>query len=356
MATDMPLGFPADLELERRLDAFATARLAPSREATSQTRAAVLAAIAAQVQTDLGAPVSRRPRTVAVTSRSTAFGRHRPVAAARWSSRWVRPMSAVAAACLMVSMLAGSALAARPGGPLYPARLLTEYLTLPAAGQARVDAEITRLERRLDEARRAVAAGDADATLASIEAYASIVRESTNEASGDDAALGVLRTDLANSDAALVSIVAAAPAAARDRLLTLLPKVVPPVAPGRSRPDAPATAPGSLSHGPSTDHPDAPASRPGKDNGKHLGQQPATAPDAPGNGAANRNGAANGNANGHGSATSSEWGCANGNGKANGNANGHAAKANGSANGNGKASGNGQGNGNGKGGASDAGG
>jgi hypothetical protein len=96
---------------------------------------------------------------------------------------------------------AGTVLAARPGGPLYEARLWVETVTLPTEPSARAVAELARLEERLREASAADAAGDAAATEAALAAYARIIDATTAEAliTGDPVAAAALETGVARN-------------------------------------------------------------------------------------------------------------------------------------------------------------
>ncbi len=76
---------------------------------------------------------------------------------------WRRPVVAILAGTLAVAMLAGTVSASKPGGPLYATRLWIEMANLPAEVVARAQAEINRLDARLQEAQQASAAGDGPA-------------------------------------------------------------------------------------------------------------------------------------------------------------------------------------------------
>ena len=97
-------------------------------------------------------------------------------------------MVAFAAAALTLAMVAGSAMASTPGGPLYGARLWAETVTLPASGTPRAQAEAQRLGQRLEEIQRASASGDEGAAEAALSAYASILAEARSGTAGDPAA------------------------------------------------------------------------------------------------------------------------------------------------------------------------
>ena len=102
------------------------------------------------------------------------------------ASRWRIPAAAILAGCLTLAMLAGTAYAAKPGGPLYAARLWVEMAgNLPAEVVARAEAEISRLDARIPEAQQASTAGDGPAATAALAAYSVIVIEAGRGSGGD---------------------------------------------------------------------------------------------------------------------------------------------------------------------------
>ena len=131
---------------------------------------------------------------------------------------WRRPMVAFAAAALTLAMVAGSAMASTPGGPLYGARLWAEMATLPASGTARAQAEAQRLEQRVDEIQRASATGNEPAAEAALSAYASILAEARAGSAGDPAAEAMLTTAVARHIIVLTALADRAPAPARAAL------------------------------------------------------------------------------------------------------------------------------------------
>ena len=133
------------------LDAFADGRLRADPERTGLVRARVMAAARAQARRSVATPPARRWFVV---------------------PRPIRGPVLAAAGLLLAAALAGGALAGTaPGGPLYGARLWLEEQLLPAAPQARDEAQIDRLDDRLDEARRAAEQGDIAAVVAALEEY-----------------------------------------------------------------------------------------------------------------------------------------------------------------------------------------
>jgi hypothetical protein len=172
----------SDAEVVRRLEAFGDLRLTPSRAARTRMRAAVMGV------------ARERAETIAVGAATQVTSL--PVAAQVGSARpaWRRPMAAFAAATLTLGLLAGSAMASSPGGPLYTARLWAEMANLPATGTARAQAEVRRLGQRLEEVQHASAVGDEAATEAALTAYSSILAEATAGSAGDPSAQATLET------------------------------------------------------------------------------------------------------------------------------------------------------------------
>jgi hypothetical protein len=118
------------------------------------------------------------------------------------------------AASLGLGVMAGGALAARPGGPLYDARLWAETLTLPSDPSARAVAELDRLKDRLREIAEASRAGDSAGAAAALAAYGAIVEEASASAilAGDDVAAAVLEAGVGRNVVVLQALVAKVPA------------------------------------------------------------------------------------------------------------------------------------------------
>jgi uncharacterized membrane protein YgcG len=198
------------LEVIRRLEAFADARLEPTVAATSRMRAAVMVAAHRQAAVRAADAAGAVPLAMPAPARSL-----RP----SWldAVAWRRPAAAIFAGCLTLALLAGTAVAVRPGGLLYPARVWTEAANLPAAADqlARAEAEIQRLGARLDEAEAAAAAGDGPATVAAVEAYATIVTEAAAGTAGDPAAEDALQLTIERHVAILSQLAATVPGPVR---------------------------------------------------------------------------------------------------------------------------------------------
>lgn len=174
-----------DVELARRLEAYAEARLSPSLSATTRMRAQVMAAA------------------------------HRPTVMRR--PAWRRPVSALLAACLTLALAVGSVAAAQPGGPLYGTRIWAETLTLPTSAAERANAEVRRLQERLAEAAAATASGDTNAANAALEAYGAIVSEATG-ADVSAAATAALDAGIRRNIQVLTILAGRVPEQARDAI------------------------------------------------------------------------------------------------------------------------------------------
>ncbi len=158
-----------DDDLLARLETYADARLTPDPAGLARMRASVVAEARARSRTTSRRSVDRLP----------LFG-------GVFSVRWRRPVLGVVGATFLIVALAGGALAGSvPGGPLYGARLWLETVTLPGDPDARTDAEIARLENRLEEAASAAAEGDGPAVSAALQAYRDTI-DVTLALAGDD--------------------------------------------------------------------------------------------------------------------------------------------------------------------------
>ena len=210
-----------DPELARRLDVFSEIELSPSVAGTTAMRMAVMnvahrrAALSEADRTfeaQQATWAARKPTTEAVGPRRSF-----------WET-WRRPMAAVLAGCLTLAILAGTAWSARPGGPLYAARLWTEMANLPGDLIARADAQVRRLEARIDEAQDASSAGDGPGTEAALVAYTRIATEAVRNTAGNAVASAAIGQSVEGNVIVLVRIADTAPsptarAAAHDALM-----------------------------------------------------------------------------------------------------------------------------------------
>lgn len=177
--------------VERELAGYARDALTPDAAAMRGIREALRRE--AQTRPRSGAPRAPDLRVLAGGAGATPAAPTRR-SLRRGSSR--RAVSALVAAALAGLVVGGTVLAsARPGGPLYAARVWLEQVTLPADPDARLEAEIARAQTRLAEATEAGAAGDRSAIQAALDAYARIVEQTIDE--GADAATGSERATLA---------------------------------------------------------------------------------------------------------------------------------------------------------------
>jgi hypothetical protein len=191
MDDDMQAIEVRDREIERRLDAYARARLNPERKSVARTRARVMREARLQFEA---------ARIAAHIAPSAALLPHRST-----TRRLAMPFLA---ASIWLGIAVGSIAAAQAGGPLYPTRMWIENATLPAAGAARANAELNRLDARLYEASAAASRGDAGAVQAALDEYRQIADEATAVAFGDSALEAQVEAAL-NKHLAVLAAVAA---------------------------------------------------------------------------------------------------------------------------------------------------
>lgn len=197
------------VELARRLEAYADLRLSPSSAATTRMRTAVMNAAhrrAALVRADATSDVARE------TTSPHAADRGKVV---RSRLSWRRPAAALFAGVFALAILAGSVYGARAGGPLYGARLWVEMVNLPADVRDRAQAEVNRLDERIDEAQEASSAGDVSGTEAALAAYSSIVAEATIGIGGDATAGATLEVAVTRQVVVLTVMVDSVPPESR---------------------------------------------------------------------------------------------------------------------------------------------
>src|SRR4029079_6613234 len=172
MDEDMQAIDAGNLELERRFDSVARARLSPDPRATARIRARVMRE--ARLHQDAARIALHIAPTVAASQRLA--GRplaHAILAGPGWRGERRLAMPFLAAA-VWLGIAVGSIAAAQAGGPLYPTRLWIEAATLPTSAAARIDADLQRMDARLAEALTAAASGDRGAVFAALDAYAQI--------------------------------------------------------------------------------------------------------------------------------------------------------------------------------------
>jgi hypothetical protein len=204
--------------LRRRLEAYADLRLSPDLATSSRLRARVLAVAhrhASLARADAALTVLSPGDGVTFVrpSGNLSLEARRPLAQAPGGRR--RGAAGVAlAASLAAVMIVGGVSAARPGAPLYEARLWTETLALPTDPSAHAVAELGRLRDRLREIGEASRAGDTAAVMAALAAYESIVEEASAVAilAGDDVAAAALETGVGQNVDVLRALAARLPA------------------------------------------------------------------------------------------------------------------------------------------------
>ena len=205
------------IELTWRLEAYAEQRLSPSTAATTRMRTAVMNAAhrrAALMAADATFDAAGETTSTRAGERARSAGHTR--------TSWRRPVAALFAGALTLMILAGTAYGARPGGPLYGARLWTEMANLPAGLVARAEAEGARLDRRLQEAQQASTAGDVPGTEAALAAYSTIVVEATQASVGDQTASAALEVGVTRHVVVLTQLVDTVPIQARGAVTQAL--------------------------------------------------------------------------------------------------------------------------------------
>ncbi len=200
---------PAVFEVTRRLEAYADLRLSPSAAAAMRMRMTVMGAAHRQ------AALTNADAATALAARVATAGTTR-VGGAR--NQWRRAAAAAFAATLTLGIVVGTVSAAKPGGPLYEARMWVEMAALPSDPMARVGAEASRLEARLIEVQAASDAGDAGAAQAALTAYAEIADEAEAASAGNPAATAAIEATVSRHLAVLTLLADQVPAAARTAI------------------------------------------------------------------------------------------------------------------------------------------
>jgi hypothetical protein len=242
-----------DSELIGLLEAYAAQRLSPDAAAVARIRAAVMRDVE---------PLLARDADAAVI----------PLRARRATGSTRRVAAALLAAALGVSVVAGSAFAATPGGPLYPVRIWAETLALPADPDRRVEAEVGRLKARVGEAFASIHAGDHAGVRASLTAFRGIVDEALAGAGEDTDRLARLEAHLARLRLELERVLAQVPAQARGAVVLALAKTTEAtdrIRRIKGRPGAPGHGPG-----PSSGHTPRPAGGPDGESGPKATKAP----------------------------------------------------------------------------------
>ena len=199
---------PVDAELQRRLEAYAEARLSPDPAAVARIRARIMRE--ARTQLEGAAPVeSHEPIRI---------GRVRRARGLR------RPAALLLAAALSLTVAGGAALAAQPGGPLYGARLWLEAATLPGAPGPRTEADIKRLGDRVSEIVTAAQTGNGTGVQAALGAYQDIVNDALTAAGTDPTRLTELQDALNHHLTVLQGVLEKVPEQARSGIENAIEK------------------------------------------------------------------------------------------------------------------------------------
>lgn len=203
----MQASIGGDLEIEQRLDAYARVRLSPTERASARMRARIMRE-------------ARLAMAAGSTMSSTASlpGSIDAARARRRGGLWRRGAGLLLAAGLSLAVAGGAMAAAQAGGPLYPTRMWLETIVLPADGAARADADLVRLESRMQEVIAAARKGDLPAVAAALLAYQQIADEALLAASGDAAATDRLRIALDRHLAVLAAVAAKVPPQASEAI------------------------------------------------------------------------------------------------------------------------------------------
>jgi hypothetical protein len=210
-------------ELERRLEAFAGARLSPDPRQMARIRTAVMteASRTLSVPSVLPLRLAHGPMLVAsgLRTRGVRFFPFGP----RILSGWRRSAGALAAASLAGLLLGGSAFAAsRAGAPLYGVRVWLEAATLPADQEARAAAELSHLQSRLGDIADAAARGDGSAVSAALAAYRISVEDALANAADNHDILARLEIELTRHRVVLASLLGLVPSNAQDAIQQVL--------------------------------------------------------------------------------------------------------------------------------------
>jgi hypothetical protein len=202
------------LELRRRLEAYADTRLTPNVEATIRMRTNVMKA------------AHRRAALIAAGGTYDVAGATTAALAADRSratrNAFPRPAVALMAGLLTVWILVGTVYAAKPGGPIYATRIWIEMANLPAGLVVRAQAEISRLDARLQEAQQASAEGDGPAAEAALTAYSVILIEAADGSAGDPTARAAIGIAVSQHVVILTMLVDSVPSPAQSAVQNAL--------------------------------------------------------------------------------------------------------------------------------------
>jgi len=200
---------PGDIEMYRRLDAFAQMRLAPDAAAMARIRSALMGQALAMADARAASLALPMQQPAIVVERPSLSALRMPV---------TRGSAAFLAACLTLGIVAGSVTASAAGGPLYGPRLWLEEANLPSAPLAHANGQLDRLDARLEEIRVAVTSGNAGATEAALVAYTGILEDLETQALADPAVADQVLDDIARRQVVLTALLGKVPPQAQDAL------------------------------------------------------------------------------------------------------------------------------------------
>ena len=195
----------ANTELAQRLEAYALARLSPDAATTARMRSAVMAVAATRLARGASRTQAAEPTPIFSRRAMATVGRPRRIAVG------------LLAASLALVGVAGAALAAGPGGPLYDARLWIERAALPSDPGARATADLNRLDARLGEAVHEADGGNQSGVAAALAAYRQTLDEALEGADQDDRT-AQLEAAIAHHRAVLERLLGTVPVQARDAI------------------------------------------------------------------------------------------------------------------------------------------
>jgi hypothetical protein len=164
--------YPGTEELAERLEAYASAHLAPRPGAAARIRASIIEEARMR---SLEARIER-PRLMVRTRRRFA--------------------AVLLAAALTIAGAVSVAAASSAGGPLYDARVWLEAALLPDNTDARALERIHQIDERILEVERAAQSGNSGAVAAAISAYRAAVDAALNEVGSDADRLAHLKAAL----------------------------------------------------------------------------------------------------------------------------------------------------------------
>ena len=194
---------PTNDELERLLSAYAETHLSPDPRAAEAIRARLI----------------REAGFAFDAARDEA--RHRALRRVEQRARWRRSgvrYGLLAATFGLSVAFTGVALASEAGDPLYGVRVWWETALLPAGGDARASAEISRMDARLVELAAAVESGNGNGAAAAAAAYQQIVEEALHGAVGDDRRQMQLEDALSRHVEVLTALLSKVPDSARGSI------------------------------------------------------------------------------------------------------------------------------------------